>query len=79
MGLRGAGADQADGEGGGEAVSLVHDSSFKGLVSKKGWRGRRGDHSRTVRNLSALPITLTEDSDIASAAMAGDSSRPKLG
>ena len=35
--------------------------------------------SLTARSLKALPITLTEDRDIASAAIAGDSSRPKVG
>ena len=33
----------------------------------------------TVRSRSALPITLTEESAIAAAAMAGDSSRPSTG
>ena len=35
--------------------------------------------SRTVRSLSALPMTLTDDSAMAAAAMIGDSSRPKNG
>ena len=35
--------------------------------------------SFTARSRSALAITLTEDSDMARAAMAGDSSRPKVG
>ena len=36
-------------------------------------------YSFTLRNLSALPITHTDDSDIAAAAMTGDSSQPKAG
>lgn len=38
-----------------------------------------GSQSFTARSRSALPITLTEDSAMASAAKAGDSSRPKAG
>lgn len=36
-------------------------------------------HNRTERNRSAFPITLTDDNDIAAAAMMGDSSNPKVG
>ena len=36
-------------------------------------------HSFTVRKRRALLITLTDDSAIAAAAMAGDSNRPKVG
>ena len=36
-------------------------------------------YSLTVRNRNALPITLTEDSDIAAAAKTGDSKIPKNG
>jgi hypothetical protein len=38
-----------------------------------------GDHSRTVRSLSALVMTLTEDSAMAAAAIAGESSWPVTG
>ncbi len=40
---------------------------------------RSGRHSRTVRRRMALPITLTEDSAMAAAAMIGDSRMPKIG
>ncbi len=36
-------------------------------------------YSFTARKRSALPITLTEESDIAAAAMIGDNSNPKKG
>jgi len=38
-----------------------------------------GHHSRAVRSRIALPITLTEDSAIAAAAMIGESRMPKIG
>ncbi len=40
---------------------------------------RPGRHSRTVRRRMALPITLTDDSAMAAAAMIGDSRMPKSG
>lgn len=36
-------------------------------------------HNRTMRNLKALVMTLTEDKAIAAAAMAGESIQPKAG
>ena len=42
-------------------------------------RGRDDRYSFTVRNRSALPTTLTDDSAIAAAAMTGESSMPNTG
>ncbi|KQQ13834.1 hypothetical protein ASF59_20340 [Methylobacterium sp. Leaf121] len=43
------------------------------------WHLAETSHSRTERNRSEFPITLTDDSDIAAAAMIGDSNKPKVG
>ena len=47
--------------------------------ARRGALLRRRHHSRTVRNRSAFPTTLTDDSAIAAAPMIGESRMPKNG
>ena len=55
--------------------------SASSLDDKIAWYENDGaaDPSFTARSLSALPMTLTEESDMAAAAIIGESSRPKAG
>jgi hypothetical protein len=49
------------------------------LQSSRRRQNQRRVYSFTPRNLSALPITLTEESAIAAAATIGDRTRPNIG
>ena len=61
------------------ALNLVSDTIllFNGYQTAHERRRRR--YSRVVRSRSALPMTLTDESAIAAAAIIGDSSNPKVG
>ena len=52
------------------------EGSFIHTAQAVGWRGR---HSLVARSRRALPTTLTEDNDIATAPMTGESRMPKAG
>lgn len=56
----------------------ISTASFESLTDIARQNRTRG-HSFCARSLKALPITLTEDRDIAAAAMIGESSNPKNG
>lgn len=61
--------------------SIQPDSRGRGcfLRALRSGAHRSAHSTRTVRSLSALAMTLTDDSAIAAAATTGDSSRPKKG
>ncbi|GEP08855.1 hypothetical protein MMMDOFMJ_3309 [Methylobacterium gnaphalii] len=61
------------------AAACVHRDDLAFIGMPVGGVPDSHGHRRTARSRSALPITLTEDSDIAAAAMTGDKSRPKIG